>query len=1278
MNTLTRTLRLLNLPSLAAAFALWLGSTGLLHAQVQLADQPVFATATVPGNLVLALSVEFPTAVSVAHQGKFVPGTRYLGYFDHAKCYRYYVGTESGTDLSHFYPVSTATSAYKCTDSSVTDTWSGNFLNWLTMQAIDPFRWALTGGLRVVDTATTTILERAWATNNSSNGSDTNFPLIPTSDTNALKERPSPSSTEIADHTPLSLSSLKVSVRTRGNQVWFTKTGTLTSSTTGTPTHYTQSLTLSDGSLYYFYARVKVCESGTGFSVEANCKAYASGGYKPEGLMQQYAEKIRYSAFGYLNDPTDNIRDGGVLRAKQKFIGPNTIVPGSTPVANAAKEWDADNGVLVTNPDAADATDTANWLGITIGNSGVINYLNKFGQEQKTYKRRDPVSELYYGALRYLKNQGSIASWHDIASDSNKARLADGFPIVRTWDDPIQYSCQKNFVLGIGDTNTNWDRNVPGSTTGSSEPTMPSQVTADTTVNAVTATNKVGSLEGLGGSLGTTGISNGSYLIAGLAYDAHTKDIRPDTAGDAKTTGLQTVTTYWLDVLEFGSYVSNNQYYLAAKYGGFTVPTGFDPYTRTTALPSSWWDTNPDTVGGQARPDNYYTVSKPDQMVAGLTAAFSSISSALRAYTTSFATTLPQVALSGTASYGAQYDAATWTGEVSANSVAFDANTGAPSLTPQWNFSTKLTAQMAGTGWDTGRRMVTWNTSTNAAVAFRHASLSTAQQAALDTLYRSGDDSADYLNYLRGDTTHQENSSASTSSHMYRNRTSPVGDIVGSRLRPVGPPSATYSNAANPGYGTFKTDWASRRTMLYVGTNAGMLHAIDGSLSGTTAGQEVFAYVPSALYQGPSGTPALDGLVSRGDPDFTHKAMVDGPPAVFDIDLGRTMNDAGTAIGTTTNWRSVLVGSLGKGGKSYFAIDVTDPSAMTTETAVAGKVLWEFSHTDLGFTYGAPSAVKTRKWGWVLVFGSGYNNSDGQGYFFFVNPRNGALLEKVGTGAGSTTSQAGMAHVQAYVLDRTDGTAESVYAGDLLGNLWRLDVTPATGAYAAPVKLAELRNANNQALPVTSRPLVVVHPRLNRRFITVGTGRLLHSSDVNSTQKQVFAAILDGTGSTMSTSASLPSGVTFPIQMSNLVQATDLTQPLALNFASNMGWWADMGQEPNNLGWRVINDPSSFFGLVTWVSMVPNGDACSPAGKSRVYSVDVGTAESQLINNLGNTIAYSTAMPSVVIDQGTYSVNGVPRLLVGDDGGRTSILQRRTPSGMGLRRLNWRELPVAD
>jgi hypothetical protein len=83
-------------------------------------------------------------------------------------------------------------------------------------------------------------------------------------------------------------------------------------------------------------------------------------------------------------------------------------------------------------------------------------------------------------------------------------------------------------------------------------------------------------------------------------------------------------------------------------------------------------------------------------------------------------------------------------------------------------------------------------------VPLRHASLSTAQKTALDTLYRTGDDSADYLNDLRGDRTHEENSTATGSARMYRNRSNPVGDIVGSRVRPVGPPAAGAARPRHP------------------------------------------------------------------------------------------------------------------------------------------------------------------------------------------------------------------------------------------------------------------------------------------------------------------------------------------------------------------------------------------------------------------------------------------------------------------------------------------------
>ena len=111
---------------------------------------------------------------------------------------------------------------------------------------------------------------------------------------------------------------------------------------------------------------------------------------------------------------------------------------------------------------------------------------------------------------------------------------------------------------------------------------------------------------------------------------------------------------------------------------------------------------------------------------------------------------------------------------------------------------------------------------------------------------------------------------------------------------------------------------------------------------------------------------------------------------------------------------------------------------------------------------------------------------------------------------------------------------------------------------------------------------------------------------------------------------------------------------------------------------RVISDASSFYGVVTWAAMLPNTDACNPSGISRVYSVDVGTGESQLLDATGATIAYSTELSGVVIEHRTYSVNGTPRLIVGNDLGASRSLNRRALPPPGLRRLNWRELPLAD
>jgi type IV pilus assembly protein PilY1 len=466
--------------------------------------------------------------------------------------------------------------------------------------------------------------------------------------------------------------------------------------------------------------------------------------------------------------------------------------------------------------------------------------------------------------------------------------------------------------------------------------------------------------------------------------------------------------------------------------------------------------------------------------------------------------------------------------------------------------------------------------------------------------------------------------------------------------------------------------------MVYAGSNFGMVHAIDGNLTGSTAGQEVFAYVPGALFNGPTSTPNVNGLASVGKPEFSHHFLVDASPLAVDVDLGRTLGGSGT------DWRTLLVGGLGKGGKAIYALDITNPASITNEATAAQKVLWEFTDNDLGYTYGQPVIVKTRKYGWVVIAASGYNNSNGRGYFFFINPRTGALLEKVATDCStcSASNQQGLAHLNAFIVNLSEGVADTVYGGDLMGNLWRLDVSGSSG-YPAPVKFATLTGSDGNALPITSKPLPVVQPGTNRRYVTVGTGRLLDSSDLNSAQAQRFFAILDGTNAFVSTTADLPSGLNFPLTVANMRQLTDLSSSITLDLRTQVGWYVDLGVSAGGPGWRVLSDPVSYYGIVAFSATAPNsGDACSPNGNSRVFAIDLGSGRCAL-NGTGAS-CYVSPPDGVVVDVQIIAdppINGDPskvRVVYGDDKGKTGGQEVIPPGVMGLQRLNWREIIIRN
>jgi type IV pilus assembly protein PilY1 len=1308
---------------------------------LDLADEPLFSTtASVPGNLLLALSVEWPTATTPAYPSTtaYSPDSTFLGYFDPEKCY-FYVVDPKDVKKSYFTPDSTATK-HACAGTATRPLWSGNYLNWATMQTLDAFRWVLTGGYRSVDEVANTILTKTFASEDVPS-------VIPDK---TLTKGPGNGTDPLQGATPFKAtawtSGITSRIRKLGTRLWVTSTATgIDSKTqaivvpdTDSATPYTgqnnyvnrfNSAYAKPGAVYELYINVKVCASTQ--LLEPNCKQYGSN-YKPEGLMQAYASKLRYSAFGYLNHSGDDKqqRDGGVMRARMKFIGQTQPEPGSTPTQNAAAEWDS-NGVMLANPDKKDAEDTVNWANrsfgrkVTVTASGVMNYLNKFGNSAQSYKSKDPVSEMYQAALRYFQKKGNVPSYSSLdtaTDDVTASKWLDGFPVITQWDDPIQYSCQKNFILGIGDVNTHRDANLNGSTLKSSlEPALPDQLLKGSDVNVQTATDMVGKLEGLktsatlgnlyaetgGTTCDTTLKECNTYYLAGLAYDAHTRDIRPLDKEE-----VQTVSTYWMDVMERQVYAHKNQYWLAAKYGGFTVPDDFKPYASTndskTLTTTSWVnnsdklaysasDPDPSTGGGKLRfstdladldngqkfderPDNYFPGNRPDLMRSGLADAFARISSELSSATsTAFSFPSPDVSSGRTVSYSASYDPKNWTGTVQARLPTFDSN-GRPNEKPEvlWDARRLLDLKAHNV-----RLIVTCCDSGNKALPFRAADLSSSDLLAR-TKYASFSDvpgaavqsPSNFVAYLRGDRKQEI-----AKGGAYRTRHHVLGDIVNSKVLAVGPPSEPMLNAFNPGYSAFRRTHGTRMTVIYAASNDGMLHAFDGSVPGSsgaacnTCGQEMFAYIPSFAYGATGADAKSTGLASLGNPSFTHHFLVDGKTASFSVDFARTPQP----VAKDPDWRTLLLGGLGKGGRGYYAIDVTNPADWNSEQKVAARVLWEFTDSSMGYSYGAPMVVKTVKYGWVAILTSGYDNTDGKGYFYIVNPRTGMLLESpVATPEGAPAMPLNMAQATAFIPNFKDGTADAVYAGDMQGNVWRLDLTGTTGSYAAPTKIASLMQGG-KAQPATTRPLVEIDAATGRRYVLVGTGRLLGDSDIRDTNVQGFYALRDGSSAAggFYSTASLPNGAVFPLTRSKLAANTSPIEGIAKESA--LGWYMDLAKDSTSgVAERINLDPIANRGVVAFGVNLPDGTACKPAGKNRVFAMSFATGKSVLVDQNGGLIGATPYSSGMVVDLASLGVDGKTGAYRGDSNGKFREDDTLLPDALPLKLLNWREIQTED
>lgn len=498
-----------------------------------------------------------------------------------------------------------------------------------------------------------------------------------------------------------------------------------------------------------------------------------------------------------------------------------------------------------------------------------------------------------------------------------------------------------------------------------------------------------------------------------------------------------------------------------------------------------------------------------------------------------------------------------WKGFVKAEIVPKEGSSG-DRLVPAWGG--KTTADHLDSITDLSKRLIlSWSdvwdsTKYKGGTAFRWSNdetyLSTAQKAMLGLTPGNGvavgSNGQNILNYVRGERGLEGSSSGYTNAKPFRARKSRQGDIVNSVIWYTGQPSSTY---ALNGYAAFSK--TARTPMLYVGGNDGMLHGFSAA-----DGSEKLAYVPRGVI------PTLNKLAAPAF-DEKHQYFVDGSPITGDVDLGTgTISDNGSA---SPDWRTMLVGTLGNGGKGYFVLDVTKPgdfkaanaqdlvkldrtrgateaapdcSAMTntTEKALCNKTVEE--DKDIGHITAAPvldpnnpmrttQITRMNDNRWAVVMGNGYNSTNRRPVLLIQYLDKDRELIRIQTtsdqpGTGNAADN-GLASPRLVDLNG-DGRPDIAYAGDNLGNLWKFDLTSHDASdwkvafdnrqplFTAKGPASLGNSSREQIQPITVAPTVRANDRkVGGMMVAFGTGRNITQADTNDVAVQTLYSVLDNT-----------------------------------------------------------------------------------------------------------------------------------------------------------------------
>jgi type IV pilus assembly protein PilY1 len=724
-----------------------------------------------------------------------------------------------------------------------------------------------------------------------------------------------------------------------------------------------------------------------------------------------------------------------------------------------------------------------------------------------------------------------------------------------------------------------------------------------------------------------------SHTLADVARHYYTTNIAPAfTPGLVPTNAWDNNANPHMVTYTMGFGLTGN---LIAGMDGWPTPLltesshwGGNPFDSEASRVDDLWHTAFNSKG------LYFNANSETEILSGISLALSNISARANSSLSSVAQNT-SILQTNTAIYQALFDSRYWSGSLLSYGISA---TGLLNNAPNWNANCVLSggnclnpAQTGLPGLSASHRVILtsdWAHNGSAGIPFRWPNdyttlkdtdgllppsiLSLLQYAPYAATTAIGTEIASnqlygsqVINYLRGDRSLEQGQVNGT----FRLRQDGVlGDIIHSAPLYVGAPHRIYPDSLESSpYSLFKHSQSTRLSIIYTGAGDGMLHGFEA-----ISGVEKLAYIPAA-------SALFANLPSLSLPSYSHHYFVDGESTEGDVFING-------------QWKSILIGSLGAGGKGIYALDITDPSQFS-ESNAHNLVLWEFTDkddADLGYTFSKASITKMANGQWAAIFGNGYNNSSGQAalYILFIEEgvndawSLGNTYIKIPVGGSAPTELNGLS--TPYVVDTNkDFVSDYIYAGDLYGRIWKFDVRSnspaawnvATANYTTPFFQASQTTFGDQA--ITTSPIVGPHYNglSHGLMIYFGTGKYLEitDNDTTNTATQTFYALwdkLDGTvpqaNTLLNQSILQENTFTFnvPYGGTSTVTARESSRT-PIDFTVHDGWKIDLTVPVlGSRGERVNARPLLRNNHIIFTTLIPSSATCIAGGDSWLMELD--------------------------------------------------------------------------